>query len=101
MDADRIARLDRADDNRLLLDLDDFAEMNAGRALVGDELAEANMPRKPGYRIVAGRNRLDVAAGRNRKLRIGIAPDKPGERRKRCRGIADLGFSFCIPVPAV
>ena len=90
MDADRLARFDRADIDQFRLDAHDLAEMNAGRRLMRDELAETHVPGKAAHRIVAGGDRLDTAAMGDRKFRFGVAaqrgPRVPQLRRKLVLG---------------
>ncbi|MNE40038.1 hypothetical protein D3C80_1340230 [compost metagenome] len=82
MDADRFARLDRANIADIGFDTHNFTEMDAGRAAMGDEFTEPDVPRKAGDRIVSGGNGADVPARRHRKFRIGIMPGKARQLRE-------------------
>ena len=57
-DADRLARLNGADEDDIRLDAHDLAQMNAGRRRMGDKIAEANMLGHACYRVMASGNGL-------------------------------------------
>ena len=89
MNADRLARLDGADDDGVRLDLDHFTEMHAPRPLVSDEIAEADLTGETGDGVMSRRDRLDMAARRDAGVRLREAPDEARHGGERRRALAD------------
>ncbi len=79
VNADWFARLDRAHVADIRLNAHHFAEMDAGRAAMGNKLAKPHMPGQAGNGIVPGGDGANVAARRHRKFRIGIMSGKAGQ----------------------
>ena len=85
MNADRLARLDRADEDQVLLDPHDFAEVDARRRQMADEFAKPDVPREAGDGVVASGNGPDMAAMGNGVLRRAVVAGKLGELPKLLR----------------
>ncbi len=94
MDADRLTRFNRADIGEIRLDPYDLTEMHPSAAAMGNKLPETQMARKAGHRIMAGRDRANVAAMRDGIFRIGIAGGKPGHLGKLGRQHGHLRHFF-------